>query len=87
MAIATAVEFERAPSAGPSLALLSGYATRAWCGIVTAMIELADVIADLRDELDAARRRGTGEDLRFELGPVELEVSVAVQKDAGGTRR
>ena len=51
------------------------------------MIELADVIADLRDELDTARRRGTGEDLRFELGPVELEVSVAVQKDAGGNAK
>jgi hypothetical protein len=48
------------------------------------MIELSDVIADLRAELDAARRAGAGEDLRFELGPVELEVSVAVQKDAGG---
>ena len=48
------------------------------------MIELADVIADLRGELDAARLRGAGEDLRFELGAVELEVSVAVQKDAGG---
>ena len=51
------------------------------------MIELAEVIADLRDELDAARRRGAGEDLRFELGPVELEVSVAVQKDAGGNAK
>ena len=70
------------------MALLSGYGlTEPWCGIVTAMIELADVIADLRDELDAARRRGAGEDLRFELGPVELEVSVAVQKGADGNAK
>lgn len=48
------------------------------------VIELADVIADLRSELDADRRQGAGEELRFELGPVALEVSVAVRKDAGG---
>jgi hypothetical protein len=48
------------------------------------MIELADVIAGLRRELDTARREGTGKDLRFELGLVELEVSVAVEKSAGG---
>ena len=73
--------------------------TRLWCCYLVTppraylvrdsevMIELADVIADLRDELDVARRRGFGEDLRFELGPVELEVSVAVQKDAGGNAK
>jgi hypothetical protein len=48
------------------------------------MIDLSDVIADLRGELDAARRAGEGEQLRFELGPVELEVSVVVQKEVGG---
>jgi hypothetical protein len=48
------------------------------------MIDLSDVIADLRGELDAARRAGEGEPLRFELGPVELEVSVVVQKEVGG---
>lgn len=51
------------------------------------MIELADVIANLRGELDAARRQGGREELQFELGPVELEVSVAVQKDAGGSAK
>ena len=48
------------------------------------MIELSDVIASLRTELDTARRAGAGEDLRFELGPVELEVSVALQKEGSG---
>lgn len=47
------------------------------------MIELSDVIASLRTELDTARRAGAGQDLRFELGPVELEVSVALTKEAG----
>lgn len=52
--------------------------------IVAVMIELSDVIASLRSDLDTARREGAGKDLRFELGPVELEVSVAVEKTAGG---
>ena len=48
------------------------------------MIELSDVIASLRSELDTARLEGAGKDLRFELGPVDLEVSVAVEKTVGG---
>jgi hypothetical protein len=44
------------------------------------MIELSKVIAGLRDELDTARVQGSGEYLRFELGPIELEVSVAVEQ-------
>jgi hypothetical protein len=52
-------------------------------GIVLLMIELATVIAALRDELDSARVQGAGEYLRFELGPIELEVSVAVEKTGG----
>jgi hypothetical protein len=46
-------------------------------------IELAQVISQLREELDTARRAGQGEDLRFELGPVELEVAVAVDRQGG----
>ena len=56
-------------------------------GIVAVMIELSEVIANLRSELDTARREGTGKDLRFELGPVELELSIAVEKTAGGTAK
>lgn len=47
------------------------------------MIELASVIRDLRDELARAIVVGQGEALRFELGPIELEVAVAVQRSDG----
>ncbi|WP_316762029.1 trypco2 family protein [Streptomyces herbicida] len=46
------------------------------------MIDLADVIRDLREELQSAIRAGDGESLRFELGPIELEVSVQLEKSA-----
>ena len=48
------------------------------------MIDLATVIGDLREELERAIVAGEGEALRFELGPVELEVSVAVERADGG---
>src|SRR5829696_1436766 len=48
------------------------------------MIELAEVIAELRRELQEAMNAGEGEQLRFELGPVELEATVAVEKSGGG---
>jgi Trypsin-co-occurring domain 2 len=48
------------------------------------MIELAEVIGDLRSELDRARVGGAGEELRFELGPVELEVTVGLTREGGG---
>ena len=48
------------------------------------MIELAEVIGELRRELQQAMRAGEGEPLRFELGPVELEATVAVEKAGGG---
>lgn len=46
-------------------------------------VELSEVIAELRAELSAAMHAGDGEELRFELGPVELELTLAVSKDAG----
>jgi hypothetical protein len=42
-------------------------------------MELAKVIRDLREELERAIATGEGETLRFELGPVELELSVAIE--------
>ena len=53
------------------------------------MIELANVIRDLREELQRAIVAGVGEALRFELGPVELEVTLAVERsgEAGGKVR
>jgi hypothetical protein len=48
------------------------------------MIELAEVIGELRRELQQAMHAGQGQPLRFELGPVELEATVAVEKGGGG---
>jgi len=50
------------------------------------MIELADVLSELRAELDRARLAAEGSALRFGLGPVELEVTVALSREgkAGG---
>lgn len=45
-------------------------------------VELADLIGQLRAELTDAMHAGENEDLRFELGPVELELTVAVTKEA-----
>ncbi|MDQ3403786.1 MAG: hypothetical protein M3548_10380 [Actinomycetota bacterium] len=50
-----------------------------------AEVELSAVISQLRAELTAAIAEGEGEDLRFELGPVELELSVAIGREAGGS--
>ena len=47
------------------------------------MIELAEVIRQLRLELDKARTAAEGEDLRFELGPIDLELTVGLEA-AGG---
>ncbi|GAA3185503.1 MULTISPECIES: trypco2 family protein [Streptomyces] len=44
------------------------------------MIELSSVIKDLRDELERAVVAAEGEALRFELGTIELEVSVALER-------
>lgn len=46
------------------------------------MVELAELIADLRDELSLAVDAANPDGLRFELGPVGLEVSVMVTKEA-----
>ncbi|MGW7529992.1 trypco2 family protein [Streptomyces sp. NPDC054783] len=45
-------------------------------------VELSDVIKQLRQELKEAVSAGDGQDLRFELGPVELELTVAIEKAA-----
>lgn len=44
------------------------------------MIELARVIKDLREELEEAVAGAEGAALRFELGTIELEVSVALER-------
>ncbi len=50
-------------------------------------VELTQVIGQLRQELSAAMREGEGEDLRFELGPVQLELTVAVSREAGANAK
>lgn len=45
-------------------------------------LALAEVIAQLRAELAEAMEAGEGEDLRFQVGPVELELTVALEKAA-----
>jgi hypothetical protein len=45
-------------------------------------VELASVVRQLRAELNEALADAQGERLRFELGPVEMSVSVTVGRDA-----
>ncbi|GGK93551.1 MULTISPECIES: trypco2 family protein [Streptomyces aurantiacus group] len=44
------------------------------------MIELAEMIAQLRTELSAAMSAARDEELRFELGAVELEAEFVVER-------
>jgi hypothetical protein len=44
-------------------------------------VELAELIGQLRAELTEAMRVGDGAELRFELGPVEVELALAVSKE------
>jgi hypothetical protein len=48
------------------------------------LIELAEVIQQLRRELDEAIVMGKDEHLRFELGPIELEVMVGLESKGTG---
>jgi hypothetical protein len=45
-------------------------------------LELAKVVRQLRTELNEAMADSVGERLRFELGPVELSLTVTVGKEA-----
>ena len=45
---------------------------------------LSVVIAQLRRELSAAIKAGAGEDLRFRLKPVEVELKVAITQEIAG---
>ncbi|MFJ7909555.1 trypco2 family protein [Kitasatospora sp. NPDC096204] len=47
------------------------------------MIELAELIGELRRELNTAIATGEGQAVRFELGTVDLELTIAVEKAAG----
>lgn len=47
-------------------------------------IPLASAIRVLRAELQEAVRSGAGEELRFALGPVELELQIEAASEGGG---
>ncbi len=47
-------------------------------------VGLADAIAALRAELTTAMTDGADAALQFELGPVEMEFLLEVQREAGG---
>ncbi|MEV0318825.1 trypco2 family protein [Streptomyces sp. NPDC050658] len=51
------------------------------------MIELAEMIAQLRGELAAAMTAAEHEELRFELSAVELEAEFAVERTGGADGR
>jgi hypothetical protein len=48
------------------------------------VIELATVIKELRRELETAVDAAADERIQLELGPIELEVSVAVTQEGSG---
>lgn len=53
------------------------------------LIPLADFVAALRAELEAARAQGARERLNFDVGPIELELELVTEKEAsvrGGLR-
>ncbi|MEV5977420.1 trypco2 family protein [Streptomyces sp. NPDC052114] len=47
-------------------------------------MELAEMIRALRAELNEALADGADHPVRFELGPVEIEATVAAERTAGG---
>ncbi|MBQ1026507.1 trypco2 family protein [Micromonospora sp. C95] len=51
------------------------------------MIELADFVRELRRELETAVAAAPEDGLRFELGPIEIEVSVGVEKTANAAAK
>lgn len=51
---------------------------------MAASVGLADAVQALRAELATAMEESQDEALRFELGPVEMEFLLEVQRDVGG---
>lgn len=45
-------------------------------------IELAELLASLRTEIDRARLDAAGKDVRFRINTIDLELQVAVEKSA-----
>jgi hypothetical protein len=51
------------------------------------VIELSDMIRELRRQLTESLTDGAGEAVRFELGPVEIEATVAVTREGGANAK
>ena len=47
-------------------------------------LELAEVISALREELNLAKQNATGEDIRFNINNVEIELQTVVEKKVAG---
>ena len=47
-------------------------------------IELADLLASLRSEIDRARLEAAGKDVRFRINSIDLELQVSVEKTKEG---
>lgn len=47
-------------------------------------LDLADMVAALRSELEIAQRRAKGEKLQFGITDVEMEASVQITRNAAG---
>ncbi|HZM76514.1 MAG TPA: trypco2 family protein [Candidatus Limnocylindrales bacterium] len=47
-------------------------------------VELAEIVRQLRGELALAAWQGEHQELKFELGPIELEFHVVVEKSKAG---
>ncbi|MFC9815683.1 trypco2 family protein [Streptomyces virginiae] len=49
----------------------------------TAWVGLAEAVQQLRAELEKAMAEGAGKQLRFELGPIEMEFQVDLRRTGG----
>jgi Trypsin-co-occurring domain 2 len=54
------------------------------CVVDEVEVSLSDAIGVVRDELCRAQDAGRDKDVRFSVGSVEVELSIAVEKTAGG---
>lgn len=50
----------------------------------TTAIELSDAVEAIRDGLVRTASRATGQDLRFELGEIQMEFTVELRRDVHG---
>jgi hypothetical protein len=52
--------------------------------VADSWVRLADAVQGIRAELDKAMSAGADQEVQFEVGPIELEFVVDVQKEAKG---